>query len=143
MKKALYQRWWVWTLISLGALAGGTALTGWQSYKAAKATLPDVEAVRTFARAGSITIKADNGEILQQMGPATREKLAFDEIPPQLVQAFVASEDKNFYQHTGVSLRRSSAASKFSIGEYKLGAGGSPAMVAISDRLRSSTDLPK
>lgn len=125
MKKALYQRWWVWTLISLGALTGGTALTGWQSLKAARATLPDTDSVLTFARAGSITIKASDGQILQQMGPATREKLAFDEIPPQLVQAFVASEDKNFYEHDGVDYKAIARAVRSNVSSGRVVQGGS------------------
>ena len=125
MKKALYQRWWVWTLISLGALTGGTILTGWNALKAAKTTLPDTDAVLTFARAGSITIKSDNGQILQQMGPATREKLTFDEIPPQLVQAFVASEDKNFYDHAGVDYKAIARAIRSNLSNRKVVQGGS------------------
>lgn len=124
-KKSLYQRWWVWTLIGLGSLMGGSVLTGWQALNAARASLPETDAVLTFARAGSITIKADNGEILQQMGPATREKLDFDQIPPQLVQAFVASEDKNFYEHDGVDYKAIVRAIRSNLSSRRVVQGGS------------------
>jgi penicillin-binding protein 1A len=37
-----------------------------------------------------------------QQGPATREQLKKEEIPELLKQAFVAIEDRRFYEHTGV-----------------------------------------
>ncbi|MEM9213918.1 MAG: penicillin-binding protein 1A [Cyanobacteria bacterium P01_F01_bin.150] len=125
MGKTLYQRWWLWALIGIGALTGGTVIAGWNALKVAKTTLPDTDAVLTFARAGSITIKADSGEILQQMGPATREKLTFEEIPPQLVQAFVASEDKNFYEHQGVDYKAIARAIRSNLSNRKVVQGGS------------------
>ena len=41
-------------------------------------------------------------EILQQLGEATREQLDLDQIPNILEKAFIASEDRRFWQHRGV-----------------------------------------
>ena len=35
-------------------------------------------------------------------GPATRDKLALEQIPDPLIKAFIASEDRRFYKHSGV-----------------------------------------
>jgi penicillin-binding protein 1A len=34
----------------------------------------------------------------------------YDQIPPQVVHAFMAAEDKNFFQHGGIDVRRSGRA---------------------------------
>lgn len=65
-------------------------------------TLPSTKDISSFVRDGTLTIKAADGSVLQQQGPATREKLALDKIPDQVVKAFIAAEDRRFYQHHGI-----------------------------------------
>jgi penicillin-binding protein 1A len=65
-------------------------------------SLPDPTQVVTFARPGTITIKAANGTILQQIGPVTHDKLKLSQLPDGLVNAFIAAEDHRFYEHNGV-----------------------------------------
>ncbi|MBD2184405.1 PBP1A family penicillin-binding protein [Planktothrix sp. FACHB-1375] len=86
----------------LGVGVGGSALAVGVTLWSIERSLPDPNEVFTFVRDGTLTIKAADNSILQQIGPATREKLKLDEMPPQLVQAFIASEDSRFYQHKGV-----------------------------------------
>ncbi|MFB2922209.1 transglycosylase domain-containing protein, partial [Aerosakkonema funiforme] len=86
----------------LGVGMGGSALALGVTWWSIERSLPDPNEVFTFVRDGTLTIKAADNSILQQIGPATREKLKLDEMPPQLVQAFIASEDSRFYQHKGV-----------------------------------------
>ena len=91
---------WVLTLGAI-ALSGGAGTAGyglWYLYS----TLPDVSKVFSFVRDGTITIKASDGTILQQLGPATREKLDIEDIPELQIHAFIASEDRRFYQHHGI-----------------------------------------
>ncbi|MCL1462830.1 transglycosylase domain-containing protein [Argonema galeatum] len=86
----------------LGVGVGGSALALGVTWWKIDSSLPDPANVLTFVRDGTLTIKAADNTILQQIGPATREKLKLEEMPPQLVQAFIASEDRRFYQHKGV-----------------------------------------
>jgi Membrane carboxypeptidase/penicillin-binding protein len=65
-------------------------------------SLPDVNDLSAFNRDGTLTIKAADSTILLQSGPATRDKLKLKEIPEQLIQAFIAIEDRRFYEHRGV-----------------------------------------
>lgn len=67
--------------------------------------LPNTSEIQTFQRPGTLTIRASDGTILHQLGPATREKLTIDQIPKQVVDAFVASEDRRFFDHDGVDLQ--------------------------------------
>ena len=64
--------------------------------------LPEIDTLSAFVRPGTLTVKdADGGAILQS-GPATRDKLPLKQIPRQVVNAFIAAEDRRFYQHSGV-----------------------------------------
>ena len=64
--------------------------------------LPDVQGLGSFHRAQTVTLLALDGQIIQQQGPITREKIPAGQVPEQLKQAFVAAEDRRFYQHGGI-----------------------------------------
>ncbi len=98
----LYRKWYAWVAVAALAGIGGVGSAGYVTIRQIQSTLPNPQDALRYERDGSLTIKAVDGSILQQLGPATREKLTIDEIPPLLIKAFVASEDKNFYQHGGV-----------------------------------------
>ncbi len=59
----------------------------------------------TYLRPGTITIKGVDGTVLLQTGNATRETLKLWQIPDKLSKAFVAIEDKRFYEHDGVDYK--------------------------------------
>ena len=40
--------------------------------------------------------------MIQKLGPATREKVKPGAMPPTVAEAFIAAEDRRFYQHDGV-----------------------------------------
>lgn len=100
--KPLYQHWWAWVLLGAGASLGGGAITAYQTVQSIERGLPNTGDVFTYVRNGTLTLRSSDGSILQQLGPATRQKLTLDQIPPQMAEAFIASEDADFYQHSGV-----------------------------------------
>lgn len=89
------------TLGVLGVASAGIA-AGWLVWYKLDQSLPEVSDISKFSRDETMTIKAANGNILQQTGPATREKVKLSDIPQNLVDAFVTSEDRRFYEHRGV-----------------------------------------
>ncbi|WP_432813030.1 transglycosylase domain-containing protein [Pantanalinema sp. GBBB05] len=91
-----YKRFW---LAVLGVGAGGTLAWG---YWTIEQSLPSTGAINQFVRTQTLTIKAMDGSVIQQTGPATRETLTYKQIPPLIVNAFVAAEDRRFYQHNGI-----------------------------------------
>lgn len=96
-------------VVQRGLVAGIVILGGIGAIRVASIdvdrSLPDPGELKTFARPGTLTIRASDGSILHQLGPATREKTAIDKIPKQLIDAFVASEDRRFYDHNGVDFQ--------------------------------------
>ncbi|MBW4617919.1 MAG: penicillin-binding protein 1A [Cyanosarcina radialis HA8281-LM2] len=95
--------YWLYTLRLLGVGVGGGAIAlgiGWWQLEK---SLPDsANDVLTYTRPETLTLKAADGSIIKQTGPATREQLKISQMPKPLVQAFIAIEDRRFYQHQGV-----------------------------------------
>lgn len=54
----------------------------------------------------SSTIYNSNGEVIAKIGLEKREKITYNELPEVLVDAIVATEDANFFQHNGFDLPR-------------------------------------
>lgn len=96
--KPLHRRYAFW--LALIAVGGGATMA-WGVWKIEK-SLPDVSDISSFSQNGTLTIKAADGVVLQQLGSATRQKLTIKQIPDQVINAFIAAEDRRFYQHNGV-----------------------------------------
>ncbi|WP_448573763.1 transglycosylase domain-containing protein [Trichothermofontia sp.] len=81
---------------------GATPVALRWSWMQLQADLPDTSAVLTYVRDGTLTIVADDGTVLHQIGPLSREQLSLRQLPPLVAQAFIAAEDRRFYEHEGV-----------------------------------------
>jgi penicillin-binding protein 1A len=67
-------------------------------------TLPDLATYHETAKT-TTKIRAWDGTMLGELASERREILPFEKFPPQLINAFVAAEDRRFYEHTGLDLR--------------------------------------
>lgn len=79
--------------VALGQAAVVSAIDG---------LLPDASRLSTYNRPGTLTVLDANGEVLYKEGPATRDRLPSGKMPKLVQKAFVAAEDRRFYQHDGV-----------------------------------------
>ena len=95
-----------WFLLagSAAAVGCGVALGQGALVEAIDATLPDARGIASFNRPGTITLLSSDGQVIQKLGPATREKVSPGKMPPLVKEAFVAAEDRRFYEHDGVDL---------------------------------------
>ena len=66
-----------------------------------------------------------------------REVLAYDEIPPVLVQAILSIEDRRFFEHSGVDINGLARAFIRNVSDERMGQGGSP----ITQQLVKNTYL--
>ncbi len=64
--------------------------------------LPDVRRVSSYNRPGTVTVLSADGQVIQKLGPATRDKLVSGQMPLLVQRAFIAAEDRRFYQHDGI-----------------------------------------
>ena len=93
-----------WGLIAAASAGLGVAAAiGTKAFTTlVDATLPDARGIASFNRPGTITLLSSRGKVIQKLGPATREKLKPGEMPLLVQQAFIAAEDRRFYEHDGV-----------------------------------------
>jgi len=66
--------------------------------------LPDVETLRDVKLQTPMRVYTREGDLIGQFGEQKRSPLAFDEIPPQFINALLAAEDDNFFRHRGIDL---------------------------------------
>src|SRR5206468_3513277 len=88
------------------ALAGAVVLgaAAWQS--CFFDSCPDVGRLAALAPAAAPVLLDRNGRPFGDLTPATQERVPLHVLPQHVAQAFVAVEDKRFYEHQGVDLRR-------------------------------------
>lgn len=102
------RRAWIITGSVAGAIILIGLLTGlfWRWAFHDLPPLPDDPAALWSARReASITLLDRNGEILDIRGPRYAPPVLADELPPHVLQAFLAIEDRRFFRHHGVDLR--------------------------------------
>ena len=103
-KMSRQPRFWLMFGFGMGAGVGTSALL-WGFYQVETMTDVAIADVVTYAAPGTMTIKAGNGKILQEIGNVSHDKVEIGKIPPLVEQAFVASEDSRFREHRGIDLQ--------------------------------------
>ncbi|MBS0968090.1 carboxypeptidase/penicillin-binding protein 1A [Chimaeribacter arupi] len=71
-------------------------------YKYIEPQLPDVATLKDVRLQTPMQVYSAEGELIAQYGEKRRIPLTLDQIPPEMVHAFIATEDSRFYEHHGV-----------------------------------------
>lgn len=71
-------------------------------YYQLKSDLPDVSSIKEIPLQVPMKVYSKDGELISQFGEKRRIPLSREDIPDQLVNAFIATEDSRFYQHHGI-----------------------------------------
>ena len=66
--------------------------------------LPDVSTLKDVQLQTPMQIFSRDGKLLSQYGEKRRIPLALEQIPAQMIDAFLAVEDARFYEHPGIDL---------------------------------------
>ncbi len=98
------ERGWFFKLVRFGVICGVIgllALIGAVGF--AWSSLPEYSTLKTRESLGQvIRVRATDGTILLSLGPIYGEWIEYKEIPPIMVDAMVAVEDRRFRSHLGV-----------------------------------------
>ncbi len=89
------------------------------------ADLPQINSLKDYNPPMNSQIYSKDGELLLEIGLETRDVVAFDKIPKKIVNAFLAAEDDNFFNHQGIDYAGIARAFLTNIREGKLVQGGS------------------
>jgi len=91
----------VYSLLALGLCGLAGVVT---AYFYVSSTLPRVETLADYRPPIITRIYSDDGTIIAEYSRERRILVGIDQMPWQLVQAFVAAEDAHFFKHEGLDL---------------------------------------
>ncbi|MEJ2212733.1 MAG: penicillin-binding protein 1A [Gammaproteobacteria bacterium] len=84
----------------LGVFVGISATIGIYYYL--KPNLPSIDSLKDVQLQVPLRIYSKDGLLISEYGEKRRIPLNFEQIPQQMIQAFLAAEDDRFYEHPGV-----------------------------------------
>lgn len=87
--------------------------------------LPQINSLKDYNPPMNSKILSKDGEVLMDVGIETRDVVDFKDIPPKVVDAFLAAEDDNFYNHEGIDYYGIMRAFIVNLKEGRLVQGGS------------------
>src|SRR3546814_18195559 len=64
--------------------------------------LPSADKLLTYEPALPSHVRGINGEVVQTFARERRVVLEYEEYPRQMIEAFLAAEDRTFFQHSGI-----------------------------------------
>ena len=67
--------------------------------------LPDYKKLATYAPPVATRLYASDGSLLIEYAEERRVFIDYADLPPQLVNAFIAAEDQNFWTHPGIDMQ--------------------------------------
>ncbi|WP_367971162.1 PBP1A family penicillin-binding protein [Vibrio scophthalmi] len=88
----------IFTLVCM--ILGVGTIFGFYLY--VKPELPDVATLRDVKLQTPMQVYSQDGKLISQFGEKRRIPVKYDEIPPHLVEALIATEDSRFYDHPGI-----------------------------------------
>ncbi len=109
---------------TISALALGAGLA-WGTWSHICDSCPSIAQIYAFEPKEATRVYASDGSLLHEFAIERRTAVPYGSIPPHVIDAFVAVEDRRFWEHGGVDIRRSArAVAEFAFAGYDV-AGGS------------------
>jgi penicillin-binding protein 1A len=87
---------------ALLALLGLLTLALLGTYQYLEPALPDVSAIKDIRLQVPLRIYSRDGRLIAQFGEQRRIPLPYEAIPNRMIQAVLAAEDDNFFEHNGI-----------------------------------------
>ena len=88
------------SVLVIGCVAGVIG-----AYYYASPALPAAETIRDIRLEVPLRIFSRDGYLISEIGERKRIPVTYDEVPPHVVDAFVAAEDRRFFVHPGIDYR--------------------------------------
>lgn len=94
--------------------------------------LPDVRQLKEMSKQIPLRIYTSDGKFINEFGEKKRLPITLDQVPKQLMQAFLDTEDQRFYEHRGVDFWGLLRAAKAFITSGKKSQGGSTITMQVA-----------
>ena len=102
--------------------------------------LPSIAALKDYRPSITTRVYADNNELIDEFFLEDRKVIKYEDIPKMVIQAFVASEDARFFQHSGFDMQSMSRAFFKNIEAGKIVQGGSTITQQVAKALYLSPE---
>jgi penicillin-binding protein 1A len=86
--------------VTVGGIAGVIG-----AYYYVAPSLPKAETIRDIPLEIPLRIFSRDGALISEIGQRRRVLVSYDEVPEHVVQAFIAAEDRRFFEHPGLDYR--------------------------------------
>ncbi|MGZ4992119.1 MAG: penicillin-binding protein 1A, partial [Methylobacter sp.] len=104
-KKTLSGRILIWFAVFFMTMTLGAAISGYLLYNKLSADLPDIQTLHNVQYQTPLSIYSKDSLLIAQFGEKKRIPINIEEVPQQLINAFIAAEDESFYEHPGVDFK--------------------------------------
>jgi len=132
------------TAVTMASALIGLVVLGFAgAYQFLEPEIPDAAELRDVRTQLPLAVLSRDGKLIAQIGEQRRIPVSWEEIPPLLVDAFLAAEDDRFYVHPGVDWQGlvRAAASNLSAGGVREGGGTITMQLARNTVLTSERTL--
>ena len=119
----------------------GIVMVSASAYLYLSPKLPPAEDYRNVRLVNPLRVYTSDGKLMAEFGEVRRDPIKFENVPPLLVDALIASEDSRFYQHNGVDLR-ALARSVFGILTGNPSGGGSTLTMQLAKNISFEGESP-
>ena len=92
-------------LLATAFFGFGALGAGWGAWKNLCVDCPSIAQISTWQPEQTSKLLSHDGRLVVEIGLERRTPVALDALPEHVPQAFLAIEDKRFYQHHGFSIR--------------------------------------
>ena len=72
------------------------------AYLYVKPSLPPAETIREIPLETPLKIYSRDGRLIDEIGERKRIIVTYDDLPEHVIQAFIAAEDRRFFDHPGI-----------------------------------------
>src|SRR5210317_1424642 len=90
-------------LAALTAIGGIAGVIG--AYYFVAPGLPAAQTIRDIPLQIPLRIYSRDGHLIEEIGQRRRILIKYDDVPPHVVDAFIAAEDQRFFAHPGIDYR--------------------------------------
>jgi len=124
-----------YTVIAASFLIVLLSYTGYRTYEIYQSELPSFEQLHNIEPNLKTKIYDRNGNLIQEFYSENRVLTPYKELPPELVQMLLAAEDRQFFDHWGMNLRRVAIVAVTNILKWRIHGGASTITQQLSRML--------
>ncbi|MFQ5453796.1 MAG: penicillin-binding protein 1A [Candidatus Zixiibacteriota bacterium] len=111
------------------------SITGYKTYRVYQTELPSFEQLHNIEPSLKTKIYDRNGILLKEFFSENRVLTPYKKLPPYLIDILLASEDREFFDHWGINIRRIFIVAANNLLKWKITAGASTISQQLSRML--------